>query len=103
MDNKTEVIEKKITRLNSIKMLSNSLENWSQLAEGEKKSLKQNILTSLEKQNYPFYEGNSEVTLIYKGHSNIVELLSDITGWTDPIQFKKIDGEIGRASCRERV
>ena len=45
MDNKTEVIEKKITRLNSIKMLSHSLENWSQLAEGEKKSLKQSILT----------------------------------------------------------
>ena len=72
--------------------LSTPLENWINLSEENRKNILQNIYRSLELQNYPFYESDSIVTLVYKGNCQKVELLSDITGWTDPISFKKLNG-----------
>ena len=70
--------------------LSTSLENWITLSEENRKNILQHIYSSLEMQHYPFYKSDSIVTLVYKGNCQKVELLSDITGWTDPIQFKKL-------------
>jgi len=71
--------------------LSISLENWSNLSEDYKGIILQNILNSMEQQDYPFYESDSKVILIYKGDAHNVTLQSDITGWIDPIQFKKLN------------
>ncbi len=88
MNYKTE----EIIHLNVVEGLSSTLENWSYLSNKEKEILKQNILDSLDQQNYPLYESDTKVTLIYKGAFSKVEFISDITGWTDPIQFKKLEG-----------
>jgi len=87
MENKTD----KIIHQNFIEGLSNSLDNWNNLSEKYRDDLLQIILSSLEHQNYPFYESDSAVILIYKGNAHSVTLLSDITGWTDPIKFKKLN------------
>lgn len=42
----------------------------------------------LEKE-YPYFESDSKVMLIYKGNAKTVEFLSDITGWKDPISFNE--------------
>lgn len=78
---------------NSLGGLSNSLDNWNDLSEEYRGNILENILSSLAQQNYPFYEGDSKVVLIYKGIAQNVELLSDITGWTNPIQFKKLNSD----------
>jgi enterochelin esterase-like enzyme len=69
-----------------------SLENWFGLSEENREDILQNIYSSLELQNYPFYESDSIVTLIYKCNCQNVALLSDITGWTDSIPFKNLNG-----------
>ncbi|MCX6151396.1 MAG: alpha/beta hydrolase-fold protein [Ignavibacteriales bacterium] len=76
---------------NLIKGLSKSLENWDNISNELRAEILQNILLSLDQQKYPFYENDSKVILIYKGDAHNVALLSDITGWTDPIQFKKLN------------
>lgn len=48
------------------------------------------INEALKKKDYPFYNTNSSVTLVYKGAAKKVKFLSDITGWTDPVSFGKI-------------
>ena len=81
-----------IFNLNNFNGLSDSLENLNTLSEEIRESILENILNSLARQNYPFYEGESKVVLIYKGKAQTVELLSDITGWTDPIRFNHVSG-----------
>lgn len=44
--------------------------------------------------NYPFYDGDSKVVLTYRGSANKVEFLSDLTGWTAPINFIKNDTDL---------
>ena len=86
----TETVQ--IFNQNNFNGLSDSLENWNALSEESRVSILENILSSLARQNYPFYESDSIVVLIYKGKAQTVELLSDITGWTDPIRFKQVGG-----------
>ena len=81
-----------IFNLNNFNGLSDSLENLNTHSEEIRESILENILDSLARQNYPFYESDSKVVLIYKGKAQTVELLSDITGWTDPIRFKQVGG-----------
>ena len=88
METKTQ----QIFNQNNFNGLSDSLENWNVLLEESKASIVENISTALAKQDYPFYEGDSKVVLVYKGKANTVELLSDITGWTDPISFNPLHG-----------
>ncbi|RJP73403.1 MAG: esterase family protein [Ignavibacteriales bacterium] len=92
MNNEIENLTEKKNHLNMVEGLSSTLENWNNLSKKEKEILKQNILDSLDKQDYPFYESDSKVTLIYKGIFSKVEFISDITGWTDTIPFKKLEG-----------
>jgi len=82
---------KQIIQQNFFESLSNSLENWDHLSKQYREDILQNILSSLDQQNYPFYESDSTVILVYKGDVQSVSLLSDITGWTDPIKFKKLN------------
>ena len=84
-----------IARQNLIPELSSLLDNWKNHSQEIKSIILQNILRSLELQNYPLFERENKVILVYQGKVNSVALLSDITGWTDPIQFKKLnDSEI---------
>jgi len=86
MGNKTTQILNK----NFLERLSDSLENWNVLSEDERENLHKNITSALELQNYPFFESDSKVVLVYNNSTKSVALLSDITGWTEPIQFKKL-------------
>lgn len=52
-----------------------------------------NFKDSLTEKNYPLHESTSKVVLGYNGKAKKVELLSDITGWTDPIRFIKGEGK----------
>jgi enterochelin esterase family protein len=72
--------------------LSDSLDSWDNLLEKQKNDLIQHLSSELESQNYPLFESNSKVVLVYKGKAETVSLLSDITGWTNPIPFAKING-----------
>ena len=76
-----------IARQNVFPELSSLLDNWKNHSQEIKSIIFQNILRSLELQNYPPFESESKVILVYQGKVNSVALLSDITGWTDPIQF----------------
>ena len=87
MGNKTNQILNK----NLLVRLSDSLENWNVLSGEERENLHENITSALELQNYPFFESETKVVLIYYGKAKGVALLSDITGWTEPIPFKKLD------------
>lgn len=87
-----ETETRQIFNLNNFYGLSDSLDNWNTLSEESRESILENILSSLAGQNYPFYEGDSKVVLVYKGKAQTVEFLSDITGWTDPIRFKQVSG-----------
>lgn len=77
---------------NNFNGLIDFLENWETMSLERKENIREYILSSLTKQNYPLYEGDSKAVLIYKGKAQRVELLSDITGWTDPIRFKDLRG-----------
>ena len=79
-----------VNHMNFLENLSNSLENWNNISKEVREDILQNIFNSLDQQNYPFYESDSSVILIYKSDAHDVSLLSDITGWTDPILFKKL-------------
>jgi len=73
--------------------LSSALDNWENLAADLQNEIVKNILRSLEEQNYPFYESDSKVILFYYNGAENVRLVSDITGWTDPIPFRKLPGK----------
>jgi len=88
MENET----KQIINQNKLNGLCNSLEKWDDLSREERERIFQYILSSLAEQFYPFYEDDSKAVLIYKGEVKSVELLSDITGWTNPIPFKQLSG-----------
>ena len=79
-----------ITRHNFFSELSSKLDSWKNHSQEERTIILQSILVSLELQNYPFFESESKVVLVYHGEANNVTLLSDITGWTDQINFKKL-------------
>ncbi|RJP72139.1 MAG: hypothetical protein C4539_03945 [Ignavibacteriales bacterium] len=81
-----------INHLNIVEGLSSALENWKTLLENEREVLYKNILSAIAQQNYPFYESETKVILIYRAIVNTVSLNSDITGWEEPIPFKKLDG-----------
>ncbi len=81
-----------INHLNNIDGLSSALENWKTLLENEREVLYKNILSAIAEQNYPLYESEYKVTLVYRGIANTVCLNSDITGWTETIPFIKLDG-----------
>jgi len=87
-----ETETKQIFNQNNFEGLSDSLENWNALTGENRESLLEYILSSLVRQNYPFYESESKIVLVYKGKAQTVELLSDITGWTDQIRFKQVGG-----------
>ncbi len=72
--------------------LSDSLDNWDNLPKEQKNNLIQSISSALDLQNYPLFESDSKIVLVYKGKAKTVSLLSDITGWTDPIDFSKLNG-----------
>ena len=82
-----------IFNINNFNGLSDSLENWSTLSGENRECILENILSSIAEQNYPFYESDSKAVLIYNGKAETVELLSDITGWTDPIRFNRLRDE----------
>lgn len=69
---------------------SSILNNWKSHSQKTKAGILQDILAASEFQNYPLFESESKVVLVYRGKANSVALLGDITGWTDPISFKKL-------------
>ena len=77
-----------IARQNVFPELSSLLDNWKNHSQEIKSIILQNILRSFKLQNYPLLQKENKVILVYQGKVNSVALLSDITGWTDPIQFK---------------
>lgn len=83
---------KQIFDQNNLEDLSYSLANWNALLDESKAGIIENILTALADQDYPFYEGDSKVVLVYKGKAESVALLSDLTGWTEPISFNPLQG-----------
>lgn len=72
--------------------LGDLLDNWDNLPEEQKNNLVQRVTAALESQNYPLFESDSKVVLVYKDKAHTVSLLSDITGWTDPISYAKLNG-----------
>ncbi|HZW38003.1 MAG TPA: alpha/beta hydrolase-fold protein [Ignavibacteriaceae bacterium] len=80
----------KNTKFNYNNNLSASLENWNSISENEKSSIIENINLSILRQNYPIHINDSEVILLYKGNNEKVELLSDLTGWKEPLSFNKV-------------
>lgn len=72
--------------------LGDSLNNWDNLSREQKDNLIQRVHAAINSQNYPLFESDSKVVLVYKGKAETVSLLSDITGWTDPIPFVKLNG-----------
>lgn len=83
---------KQIFDQNNFEGLSYNIKNWNTLLVESKAGIIENISTALAKQDYPFYEGDSKVVLVYKGKAENVALLSDLTGWTDPISFNPLQG-----------
>lgn len=77
---------------NNFEGLTYSLANWNTLLEDSKAIIVENLSTALAKQDYPFYEDDSKAVLVYKGKAENVALLSDLTGWTDPISFNPLKG-----------
>ena len=83
---------KQIFDQNNLKGLSYSFANWNNLLHESKAIIVENLSTALANQDYPFYEGDSKAVLVYKGKAENVALLSDLTGWTDPIFFNPLQG-----------
>ena len=83
---------KQIFDQNNLEGLSYSLANWNTLLHESKAIIVENLSTALANQDYPFYEGDSKAVLVYKGKAENVALLSDLTGWTDPISFNPLQG-----------
>lgn len=71
--------------------LSDSLNSWTTLSGEKRDEILKVILASLEQKDYPVYESDTEVILFYYGSAKDVRLLSDITGWTDPIRFTQLE------------
>lgn len=72
--------------------LSSSLDSWGDLPSQSRKKLLLLINEKLEQGDYPVYEDNCTVILFCTREAKEVRLNSDITGWTDPIPFKKLEG-----------
>ena len=83
---------KQIFDQNKFEGLSYSLADWNALLDESKAGIIENISTALANQDYPFYEGDSKAILVYKGKAENAALLSDLTGWTDPISFNPLQG-----------
>jgi len=50
------------------------------------------LMASLNEENYPIFENDSTVILLYKGKVNSVEIIGDMSEWADNIPMKRIDG-----------
>lgn len=50
------------------------------------------FLKKISKKDYPIFENDSTVVLLYKGDVNKVDMIGDINFWTNPCRFNNIDG-----------
>ncbi len=50
------------------------------------------FLQKLSNKDYPIFENDSTVVLLYKKSAKKVEMIGDVNFWTDPSKFSKIDG-----------
>lgn len=71
--------------------LSCALNDWNKQSVESRNELLKFMSLCVEEQNYPIYESESKVILLYSGQAEKVWLNSDITGWTKPIAFVKLD------------
>jgi len=88
MKNETKLLNNKDERLSEL------LENWGNIPEESRISAMEKISSLIEQKNYPVYVNNSKVILFYNNAARVVKLLSDITGWTDPIPFIKMNNSL---------
>lgn len=72
------------------KNLSTFFENWNNIAVIDQKRILEKISSLITNLDYPFFENDSRAILVYKEEAREVKLLSDITGWIDPIPFKQL-------------
>ncbi len=57
----------------------------------EKQILVENFISGI-KDNYPLYESETEVVLLYKGEAEKVKIIGDMTEWSHMLELKKIEG-----------
>lgn len=57
-----------------------------------KQKLADEFYTSIKKDNYPIFENDSTVVLLYKGDVDSVAILGDMGEWTNKIYMDRIDG-----------
>ena len=57
-----------------------------------KQKLADEFYSSINKNNYPIFENDSTVVLLYKGDVDSVGLLGDMGEWTNIIHMNRIDG-----------
>jgi enterochelin esterase family protein len=50
------------------------------------------LVASLNEDNYPIFENDSTVVLLYKGEVESVEIIGDMSEWASNIPMKRIDG-----------
>ena len=48
------------------------------------------FMQKLSKKDYPIFENDSTVVLLYQGHARQVEMIGDVNYWTNPAAFTKI-------------
>ena len=57
-----------------------------------KQKLADEFYASIKKDNYPIFENDSTVVLLYKGDANSVAILGDMGEWTNKIYMDRIYG-----------
>jgi enterochelin esterase-like enzyme len=58
----------------------------------KKQTLADELMSQLNKTNYPIFENDSTVVLLYKGNVEKVGIIGDMTDWVDLVPFIKIEG-----------
>lgn len=67
-----------------------SLENITDTTD--RQCLADNFMKKLSQKDYPIFENDSTVVLLYQGSAEKVQMIGDLNYWTYPATFQKIDG-----------
>lgn len=58
----------------------------------DKQNCVNNFMKKLSKKDYPIFENDSTVVLLYKGEAKTVKMIGDLNYWTYPVEFDRVVG-----------
>jgi enterochelin esterase-like enzyme len=77
---------------NNNKLFIKFFEEVQNASGNERQQLAEGFIKSITNGNYPVFENDSTVVLIFKGNKDSVNLIGDMTNWSSSVPLKKIEG-----------